>query len=73
MFLIVLDLELITEKIIIKELRLFLMAVYKHFHFVRQRPLNLINRQPGTQVIYMKLLGLVESWNMRICMLSFTT
>ena len=37
------------------------MVLYKDFHFVRQRLLNLISRQPGTQVIYMELRGVVES------------
>ena len=49
------------------------MVLYEDFHFVRQRFLNLINRQHGTQVIYMDLRGVVESWNMRSCLLSFTT
>ena len=49
------------------------MVLHKDFHFVRQRLLNLINRQHGTQIIYMELRGLVESWNMRSCFLSFTT
>ena len=34
------------------------MVLYKDFHFVRRRLLNLINRQHGTQVIYMELRGL---------------
>ena len=49
------------------------MVLYKDFHFVRQRLFNLINRQHGTQVIYMELRGVVESWNMRSCLQSFTT
>ena len=73
MSLIVLDIELI-EKNIIKELGLFLLMVpCKDFHFVRQRLLNLTNRRHGTQVIYMELRGVVESWIMRRCLLSFTT
>ena len=72
MSLIVLNKKL-SEKNIFKELRLFIDILYKDFHFVRQRILNLINRQHGTQVIYMELRGLVESWNMRSCLLSFTT
>ena len=64
MSLIVLDIEL-TEKNISKELGLFLMVLYKDFHFVRQRLLNLINRRHGTQVIYMEMRGVVESWIMR--------
>ena len=71
MSLIVLDIEL-TEKNIVKELGLFLLVLYKDFHFVRQILLNLINRH-GTQIIYMELRGVVESWNMKICLLSFTT
>ena len=72
MSLIVLDMEL-TEKNIIKELRLFLMVLYKDFHFVHQRLLNPINRRHGTQNIYMELRGVVESWIMRSCLLSFST
>ena len=37
----------LTEKNIIKELGLFLMVLYNDFHFVRQRLLNLINREHG--------------------------
>ena len=72
MSLIVIDMEL-TEKNVIKELGLFIDGSVQGFHFVRQRLLNLINRQHGTQIIYMELLGVVESWNMRSCLLSFTT
>ena len=72
MSLIVLDIEL-TEKNIIKELGLFLMVLCKDFHFVHQILLNLINRRHGTQNIEMELHGVVESWNMRSCLLSFTT
>ena len=50
MSLIVLDIEL-TEKNVIKELRFLLMVLYKDFHFVHQRFLNLINRRHGTQNI----------------------
>ena len=49
------------------------MVLYKDFHFLRQRLLHLINRQHGTQIIYMELREEVESWNMRSCLLSFTT
>ena len=70
--LIVLDIEL-TEKNVFKELGILLMVLYKDFHFVNQRFLNLLNRQHGTQVIYMELRGVVGSWNMRSCLLSFTT
>ena len=69
---IVLDREL-TEKNIIKELGFLLMDLYKAFHFVHQRLLNLINRQHKPQVIYMKLRGEVESRNMRSYLLFFTT
>ena len=72
MSLIVLDKKL-TDKNIIKELGPILMDLYKDFHFVHQRLLNLINRQHGTQIIYMELRGLVESLIMRSCLLSFTT
>ena len=72
MSLIVLDMELI-EKNLNKELGLFLMVLYKDFNFVRQRLLHLINRRHGTQYIYMELPGVVESWIMRSCLLSFTT
>ena len=71
MSLIVLDIEL-TEKNIIEELGLLLMVLYKDFHFVHQRLLNPINRRRGTQSIYMELLGLVESWIIISCLLSFT-
>ena len=37
------------------------MVLYNDFLFVHQRLLNLINRQHGTQVIYMELRGVVES------------
>ena len=47
------------------------MVLYKDFHFVRQRLLNLINRQHGTPIIYMELRGVVESWNMRSCFAVF--
>ena len=70
MSLIALDIEL-TEKNIIKELGLFLMVLYKDFHFVHQRLSNLINRRLGTQVTYMELRGVVESWNMRSFLLFF--
>ena len=72
MFLIVLDIEL-TEKNINKEMEILLLGLYKAFHFVRQRLFNLINRQHGTQVVYRELRGLMESWNMTSCLLSFTT
>ena len=49
------------------------MVLYKDFLFVHQRLLDLINRQHGTQVIDMELRGVVESWIMRSCLLSFKT
>ena len=57
---IVLGVEL-TEKNMIKELGVFLMVLYKDFHFVHQRLLNPIHRRHGTQAIYMELRGVVES------------
>ena len=62
MSLIVLDIEL-TKKNIFEELGLFLMDLYKDFHFVHQKLLNLMKRQ---HVV-------VESWIMRSYLLSFTT
>ena len=72
MSLIVIDIEL-TEKNINKNWDFLLMVLYKDFHFVRQRLLDLINRQHGTPIIYMELRGVVENWNMRSCLLSSTT
>ena len=69
---IVLDIEL-TERNIFNELGFLLMVLDKDFHFVLQRLSNLINRRHGTQNIYMEMRGVVESWNMRRCLLSFTT
>ena len=57
---IVLGIEL-TEKNIFKELGLFLMVLYKNFHFVHQSFLNQINRQRGLQDIYMELRRVLES------------
>ena len=71
MSLIALDIEP-TEKNIIKELGFFVDGSLQA-HFVRQRLLNLINRQHGTQVIYMELRGVMENRTMRSCLLSFTT
>ena len=70
--LILIDIEL-TEKNIIEELGLFLMVLYKDFHFHQQKLLNLINRQHGTQVIYMELRRVVESWTKLSCLQCFTT
>ncbi len=72
MSLIVLDIVL-TEKNLIKELGRFIDGSVNDFHFARQRFLNLINRRHGTQVIYMELRGVVESWIIRSCLLIFTT
>ena len=69
---IVLEIEL-TDKNIIKELGLFLMDLYKAFHFVHQRLLNLIGRLHGTQGIYMELRGVVENWITTSSLQSFTT
>ena len=49
------------------------MVLYKAVHFVHQSLLNLTNRRHRTQVIYMELRGVVESWIMRSFLLSFTT
>ena len=72
MSLIVLDIEL-TEKNIIKEQALFFDGSLQGFSFCPPKTLNLINRRHGTQNIYMELRGVVESWFMRSCLLSFTT
>ena len=45
------------------------MVLYKEFHFVHQKLLNLENRQLGVQVIYMELRGAVEIWIMISCLL----
>ena len=71
MSLIVLDIEL-TEKNVIKEPGFLLMVLYRDFYFVHQRLLNLINRRHGTQNIYMEMHGVVESWILIGCLLSFT-
>ena len=60
--LIVLDTELIERNIIEELVHIFLMVFYEDFQFVRQRLSNLINRQHGTQVIYMEMREVVESW-----------
>ena len=67
------DIELTEKKTKSKNWDFLLMSQYKDFHFVRQRLLNLINRLNGTQVIYKELCGVVESWIMKSCLLSFTT
>ena len=69
---IVLDIQL-TEKNKVKELGLLLMVLWKDFHFVNQSFLNLKNRQHGTEVIFMELRAVLDSWIMRSCLLSFTT
>ena len=68
---IVLEIEL-TEKNMIKMLGFFLMVMYKVFHFVHQRLLNLINRLNGTQDIYMELRGVEERSIIRSCLQFFT-
>ena len=75
MSLIVLDIEL-TDKNINKEVWLYIDGSLQEFSFCLPKtfkPNNPINRQHGTQVIYMELRGVVESWIMRSCLLSFTT
>ena len=72
MFSIVLEIEL-TEKNIITEMGFLLMVLHKDFQSVLQILLSLINRQHGTQVIYMEMGGVVGNWRMRSCFLSFTT
>ena len=72
MSLIVLEVEL-TQKIIFKELGLFIDGSSQDFHFVHQRFIHQINRRHGTQVIYMELSGVVESWIMISSLLSCTT
>ena len=49
------------------------MVLYNDFRFVRQILLNLMNRQHGTQVVYLELRGVLESWIMKSCLLSCTT
>ena len=56
---IVLDIEQTEKKTYLKNWDFLLTALYKDFHFVLQRLLNLINRQHGTQDIYMKLREVV--------------
>ena len=73
MSLIVLDIEVNEKKTELKNWNFLLMVLSKDFHFVQQRLLNLIISQHGTQVIYMELLGVVESWIMIGFLLSFTT
>ena len=69
---IVLDFEL-AEKNVIKELGIFLIVLFKDFHFVHQRLLNLITRRHGSQNVYKELHGVVESWIMLSSLLSSTT
>ena len=72
MSLIVLDVEL-TEKNIIRELRLFIDGYLQGFSFCLPKTFKPDKQTNGTQVIYMELRGVVESWSMRNCLLSFTT
>ena len=72
MSLIVLDIEL-TEKNIFKELGFFLLVLYRDFQLVHQGLIDLINRRHGTQIIYMEMRGVVESWITISPLLSFTT
>ena len=69
---IVLDIEL-TEKNRIKELGLYIDGSVQGFSFCPPKFFKPINRLHGTQVIYMELRGVVESWIMRNFLLSFTT
>ena len=68
---IVLDIEL-TEKNIIKELGLFIDGSVQGFSFCPPKTFKPNKRLHGTQDIYMELRGVVESWIMRSCLLSFT-
>ena len=69
---IVLDSEL-THKNKIKKLGLFIDGSVQGFSVCPPNLLNLINKRHGTQVIYMELRGVLESWILRSCLLSFTT
>ena len=69
---ILLDIEL-TDKNVSKELRVFIDGSVQRFSFCPPNFSNLINRWHGTQVIYMELRGVVESWIMISCLLSLTT
>ena len=69
---IILDIE-VTEKNKIKELGLFIDSSAQKFSFCPPKTSNLIIRLHGTQDVYMKLRGVVESWIMRNSLLSFTT
>ena len=70
MSLIPLDMEL-TEKNIIKELGLSIDGSLKGFSFCPPKTFKPKNIQHGTQVIYMELRGVVESWIMTSFLLSF--
>ena len=67
-----LDIEL-ADKNNIKDLGVSFMVLHKDFHFVHQILLKLINRLHGTQVIYVELCGVAESWILISSLLSFTT
>ena len=69
---IVLDIKR-TEKNIIKELGLYIDGSVQGFSFCPPKSCKPKYIQHGTQVIYMELRGVVESWIMRSCLLSFTT
>ena len=68
--LIVLAIEL-TVKNINKEPRPRIDGYLQGFSFCRPKIVNLINKQHGTQVIYMELRGVVESWIMISSLVSF--
>ena len=68
----VLDIEL-ADKNNIKYLGVSFMVLHKDFLFVHQSLLNPINKLHGTQVIYVELCGVAESWIWISSLLSFTT
>ena len=72
MSLILLDIER-TEKNVIKELGLFIDGCVQGFSFCPPKTFKPNKQTNGTQIIYMEMRGVVESWNMRSCLLSFTT
>ena len=72
MSLIVLDIEL-TEKDIFIDLVLYIDGSLQGFSFCPPKTINLISRRHVTQVNYMELRGVVESWIMISSLLSFTT
>ena len=69
---IVLDIKL-TDKNIIKDLGLFIDGSVQGFLFCPPKTFKPNKQGHGTQIIYMELGGVVESWIMINCLLSFTT